>query len=350
MAAKAYENMRADLESLACIKNGALEFTFHSPETFIGSGIIFDQVSKDQYIRIEKTSDSCFRLYYSTPGTGTLAAEIEGRIFENKRVLKFKCRWSRPNRLNFEIMDPSNKHIRSSSKGKPSKLQYMITTDGKAVPVGDEGVDVHSIQIRTPDGFVLDNTAIQTWKSTLNAVEILLNERNTDNYQFNLILNNLILSTIITGFEVYSKKRFVEIEREGATADIESLVKHFYSNKQLEMGIEDDINEKATKKGTTALKEIVQRKKINFQNYENCKAAFKYAYSINFAEIGLHNDLAKDFKHLLRCRHHIVHVSPSDSTLLWNNDIKIESTKIFTEQSIALIDSIITKLHKSTFI
>ena len=61
---------------------------------------------------------------------------------------------------------------------------------------------------------ILQPTAIDAWKETIKATEILGTGKSDQGYIFETAVTNLTLAVLVTGFEAFTKKRFLEIEQE----------------------------------------------------------------------------------------------------------------------------------------
>lgn len=136
----------------------------------------------------------------------------------------------------------------------------------------------------------LDDTAIQTWDETRKSIELLFNGASPDGDVFELICANLSIVVLVTGFESYCKRRFLELEDEGVESNFEELAKKFLP--QLERAdLSKIITERAHINNISPTKQLVNEDRINFQNYDNCKTAFYKAYGLSFG-----NDLQKDYR------------------------------------------------------
>lgn len=91
--------------------------------------------------------------------------------------------------------------------------------------------------------------------------------------------------------------------------------------------------------------------KINFQNYDECKAAYNKGYGIKFGELNIPADQLSRLKRFIHYRHRIIHISPSLGIL---NQGKVPPetpefpNKELRNEVIACFDNFITELHNST--
>lgn len=91
---------------------------------------------------------------------------------------------------------------------------------------------------------------------------------------------------------------------------------------------------------------------INFQNWEDCKKAYKNAYAIKFGEIlNLKNDTLENIQRYINLRHKIIH-SKKDMTMLNFDRVPPEKpifiNMAFIEQARNDFIEFIEKLHKKT--
>jgi len=194
-------------------------------------------------------------------------------------------------------------------------------------------------------------TAKDAWGETVKAIEVLATGESKEGYIFEVVDRKSTLAILVTGFEAYSKKRFLELEQEGLTPDTHSIIDAFYPNHAREAGFAAALQTEAAEAGTTTLQHIVSRGAINFQNYGNCKRAFNKAYGIKFGELGIDSDTLKELQSYIRYRHRIIHVSPSIGMLNQENvppEQPVFPKKETAENAIKCFSNFIDELHKST--
>ncbi len=157
---------------------------------------------------------------------------------------------------------------------------------------------------------------------------------------------------LVTGFEIYARTRFVEMKKEGKKPSIEGLMKEFAKKRF----VKDEIEDYAKSMGKSLLESILEVRKgkglINFQNWEDCKAAYNKAYGIKFGGIpNLKGAILENIQKYIALRHKIVH-SKYDMTML-NFDRVPPGEPIFTSMEFiqqARDDFIefMEKLHRET--
>lgn len=161
-------------------------------------------------------------------------------------------------------------------------------------------------------------------------------------YIHECVLTNLSLSVMVTGFESYLKKRFLELEEEGIEAKIEDLMDSILSSREREMNISKLLIEEAKEKNISTLKHIVLKKRINFQNLNDIKKAYEKAYNFTLISANIDDRLIIPIKRFLKYRHKIIHVSPvlgilnqeklsNEEPVFPNETLKLEALKIFNE-------------------
>jgi len=206
------------------------------------------------------------------------------------------------------------------------------------------------VNIIEDDNKILDGTAIQTWDETIKSIEILFRGRSDEDI-FEFICANLAIVILVTGFESYCKQRFLELEDEGIKPNFDELVHKFIPKIEL-VDLKKIIIDRACDNGISPTKQLVNEDRINFQNYDNCKTAFKKAYGINFGDdLKLVNTLIEQLKNLLSYRHKIVHVSPLKAmpNLDTNGDNEIIfPSKDYATKAMKIMSEFIHALHSAT--
>jgi hypothetical protein len=291
---------------------GTLFFSYFSDELFDADkrgGKIWELSAGQHFFLIERTDDLILRFYHSCPGTGTRIAAIDLRQMSPCNPTGITITWA-PTEINLYAGPLKDSGDIQSSVGTVSKRGFRIGRDRAVYQVGDEGVEVMGISVYQGQTPILLPTALEAWKATIQAVEVLATGTSTEGYIFEVVSTNLALSILVTGFEAYCKTRFLEIEGEGIRPDVVSLLKAIIPKRELDAGIEEILNAEAVDVGKTVLTLVVEQGRINFQNYLDCKRAYNKAYGIKFGEIGLDSDLLDRVQKLIKYRHRIIHVSP----------------------------------------
>lgn len=226
-------------------------------------------------------------------------------------------------------------------KGSKSDILFKVDRTGNIVQQSSSMSNVH---------FYIDGklniapSAIETWNESVNNINILLDKAyKEDDFQYNNVsITNSIVSMTVSGFEIYTQRRFVEIAGEGITPNITKLVDTVIATGKT-------TEEEKEKLYSTPLYELVERR-INFQSFDKCKKAYNSCYNIAFGNIEKSTELDK-LKSFMQCRHQIIHVNPSFSCLNMKELPKKQPILSNKDTAIAMRDcfmNFIHKLHKET--
>jgi hypothetical protein len=236
-----------------------------------------------------------------------------------------------------------------TARGIQSKKILRIV-EGEIMQIGDDGVEVMEARVFSNGKYVLEPTAIEAWNSTIKAVDILQSGASEKGFIYEVVQSNVSISTLVTGFEIYTKKRCLELEKEGIKPDLDALVNRVFSNNERDNNEPENLRKKVEAIGKTLFEEIIQNK-VNFQSYDECKRVYSKAYGIRFGELGLNSDELTNLQKTIQFRHRIIHVSPLLS-IVNQSEVPpkepIFSNKDFAKNSIVLFDKFIQLLHKAT--
>jgi hypothetical protein len=282
--------------------------------------------------------------HYSTI-TGVRKAELILPETRNAKILIF-CSWSlKTNSLTILIDDTkpfstdavqSESQVNFDDNGVPAIIDPGVITYRMT---SFEGEDIHP----TP--------AIVSWKTIVSDVKMLVdNIKNIDADKRHVLGFEIIKSCfekIVTGFEVYLKSRFIELE-DFLGFDYYKLIKHFGPN--LENRILTDLNSLYLRR--YKLKFIVPNPKystiFNFQDFDKAKELYKKFYKISFFEIpNIKHKLIDDIKETLLLRHRISHSDRVTSVLNVEDESK---TKIidenFLKNAVEQVNEFILKVNE----
>ena len=153
--------------------------------------------------------------------------------------------------------------------------------------VGGAGVVVLDVRVREAGRLVLTLTGIESWRSTLKAIEVLWTGESDQGFMFEVVLANVTLSILVTGLETYAKTRVLELESEGIEPDWAQTFEAFASRAERQSDRLKELQSQAKADGTSVLAALVDTGKINFQSYNQLKRAYKAAYGIKVGELRL---------------------------------------------------------------
>lgn len=344
-------NVLVEMQEAMRRPEGTLFFRFASLDLFNAEkrgGKIWEMSAGQHFFLIERTDDLVLQFYHSSPGTGSRVAKIQLKELTPCNPLGITISWAHSgiNLYAGPIGDPSQLR---SGVGAISKKGFRIARDGAVYQVGDENVDVMGISVYQGDKPILQPTALEAWQNTFKAIEVLGTGTSAEGYIFEVVCTNLTLSILVTGFEAYTKTRFLELEGEGIKPDVTALAEAVIPKRERDAGLQQILESEANDEGRSVLSVLAER--INFQNFQDCKRGYNKAYGVKFGEIGLDSNSLDLLQRFIRYRHRIVHVSPLIGMLNQPDVPKEEPVfpkKDLAQQAIALFNSFIEKLHEAT--
>jgi hypothetical protein len=80
---------------------------------------------------------------------------------------------------------------------------------------------------------ILLPTAKEIWNSSTDKVNVLINGCKVGGFLFETTIVQQCLVMLVTGLEVYSKNRFLEMEKEGKEPNIDALMNEFAFNSSI---------------------------------------------------------------------------------------------------------------------
>ncbi|HEU5445645.1 MAG TPA: hypothetical protein VFU67_00740 [Nitrososphaeraceae archaeon] len=261
--------------------------------------------------------------HYSTI-TGLRKAELTLPQSRTAKILIF-CSWNlKTNSLTILIDNTNpfsinaiqtNSQVNFDDNGVPPIIDPAVMTY-RAITF--EGEEIHP----TP--------AIVSWKNVINNVNMLVASiKNIDPDKRHVVGFEIIKSCfekIVTGFEVYLKSRFIELE-DFLGFDYHKLIK--YVSQNLKPKIIAELNSLYLRR--SKLRYLVPKYSsvFNFQDFDKSKELYKKFYKLSFFEIpNLDRKLIDDVKGTLLLRHSITHSDHVTSVLNIEDESK---TKIIDE-------------------
>lgn len=332
---------------------GTVTFEYSSEVLFdpkVPGGILFEVPSGAHLFRVERDNELRLSFYHSSPGTGTRVATVDLKNVVPSPKVFLAFSWT-PTETKLYVGPRINGGELVSATGVPSHRQFRVGKDGSIFHVGDVGVEVMQVSVYQNGKPMLQPTALDAWKSTVKAVRVLMGGSSEEGYIFDVVVTNLTLSILVTGFEAYCQTRFLELEQEGIKPNMKALVLKFFSQKKRDAGEPDIIASEAEAEHKSFLQNIIEQRKINFQSYGDCKGAYNKAYGIKLGEIGVTSSNLQLLQRLIQYRHRVVHVSPLLG-MLNQPEVPPEQpvfpNKEFGKDALKCFDSFVTKLHDAT--
>lgn len=341
------------IQEAICRPEGTVAFEYYSKDLFDKSkhgGVLLQVPSGEHLFRLERDNNLFIHFYHSSPGTGTRVATIDLNEVPRCDRVFLAFSWT-PAEIKLYLGPRLLNGKLFSATGITSQKQFRVGKDGGVYQIGDHGLEVMGISIYKGGKQVLQPTALDAWKETIKATEILATGQSDQGYIFETVVTNLTLAMLVTGFEAYTKKRFLEIEQEGITPDIDAVVNSLFPRKERDAGIAEILKDEAKDDQKTVLQLIVERGAINFQNYQKCKLAYNKAFQVKFGDLGLESSTFEKIKKFITYRHRIVHVSALLG-MLNQPEVPPEEPvfpkKEFANEAMKEFNNFIEKLHEAT--
>jgi hypothetical protein len=115
----------------------------------------------------------------------------------------------------------------------------------------------------------------------------------------------MTLSMLVTGLENYAKTRFLEIETEGIQSKAEPLFTAFSSKAERESKRFSELEALSNGTSTSLLAVVAENSRINFQDFDHLKRAFRTAYGIKIGDLGLKPHEIEAVRRFIQYRHRI---------------------------------------------
>lgn len=301
------------------LPDATFEFRYTFDRLFdsnMGTGVLMQVVTGEILIRLERDSNLDLLFFHSSPGTGTRMARADLRPLMGTQAVRLLLMWS-PGEIGLHVADANNPSRFVRASGSSSERKFRVGADGSVFEVGDQGVEVAGLRVSVKGRTILQPTAIESWNFTVEGVKILFRGNSPDGYIFENVTTNMAIVMLMTGFETYCGRRFLELENEGIKPDYDALVGEFLSTTERNRCDPGAIIQEA-KEANVSPVAILKQKKIDFGNWDQCKSAYNKGYGLKFGDLKVANTVLEELQRLIHYRHRIVHVSPLLGML--NND------------------------------
>lgn len=342
-----------EIAAAICRPEGTVAFDYSSCDAFrigVPGGVILEIPSGGHYFRLERTQDRHLNFYHSSPATGTRLASLDLSPVPTFERAFLTFTWS-PEEVCVHCFPQDLEAGELSAIGSSSPISYRVLPDGNVLQLGGEGVQVMGVRIQRGREVILAPTAREVWDNTLHAVQILWTGESEQGFIFESLQATTMLSMLVTGIENYGKTRLLEIETEGISADAEALFAAFASKTERESLRLTELKDQAESAGTTLLLVVASTARINFQNFDDLKKAFRSTYGIKIGEIGLAAETIDELRKLIRYRHRIIHVSPLLAFLNQDNvppEEPVFANRALAKSATAAFSDLVDALHKAT--
>ena len=314
------------------------------------NGFLMAPIISGEHIFVLERDGNFVNFYHSSPGTGTRFTSVDFGLVPQSNLIRLAITWA-PAEIVFHLGTAEPVNYRVSASGQASKKQFRVTSEGELIQIGSKDFDGIRLKIMGGEPPILLPTAIESWRDTRQAILVLLAGTSKEVDLFEIVVSNMALVLLISGLESYTKYRMNEMESEGILPDTQAIIDKFLTGKKKSKESIEQLKQKAVENNNTILKEIITRKYINFQNFHDCRIAYKKAFGVMFDNIGLQQSEIEQLKKIFDYRISIIHVSAT-SGILNHSEVPPEepvfSNIELARASLDLMSKFIDKLHDAT--
>jgi len=337
-------------------KEGTIEFKIKE------IGNLFDKDSERIWVFDLPVGSSRFLLiregffnlvfYHFSPKLGVRVAKIDVSRFIHSSGLHVFVTWSQKESCLY-VGDIERKVGLLSSRAEIRPSTAFSGKDGSFLLVGDEGVDVRMFYLKKEERLIVEPSAIDVFNFSIERLNTLIGRCGQGDFLLESTCVQAGLVMLISAFEAYCSKRFIEMESEGWTLDLDSLCKGIFPQKYVESR-KSEIEEKSRTKKKSKSRVLVEDRYItSFQDFSLCKKVFNKGYGLKFRDIPhMELQIMEQVRKLIQFRHRIVH-SGRDVTILNYDEIPdkspIFSNKQLLEDAKNVFVEFVNKLHAATY-
>lgn len=300
------EKLRTPEGTFMFVYSGEGLFDFSPPR------VVLLQVIAGSTLFVLERESSKLSFIHASPGEGTRIATVNLADLKPVDRLKLAFTWSHEGTtLYVGPADEPSTPLRGEG-ARSTGRQLLVTTDGRVIQIGDDGLEVFGVRMFVAGKQVLQSPAASAWEEVTKASKLLLEHLKQDinDQMLRVLLANQVLSMLVTGYETYCERRFLEMIREGRQADFEKLASKFLSKTEREGDAIELIKQEATALLCSPVEVLVQQGRIDFQNYQKSKKAYSAAYGIRFGEMRISSQVLENLQEFIKYRHRIIHISP----------------------------------------
>lgn len=344
---------REEIRSLLKCREGTISRVCSSDQLLnreMRGGILFDCVSDCHLIRVIRTDELILQYFHFSPGHGSRVAEVDLGSLHASNCIFITVTWT-PEEIMLSVYSLNGGDEMQMAKGCPSPKSFRVGTDGGIYQVGDVGVETFGVQIIRGDVPILVPTAMESWRKTIAAAKILCSGTSEEGYMFEVAISNSVLVTLVTGFEVYLRSRFIEMELEGRKPRLQAILDEILTRKEKESGYIKVLLDAAADSNMPPLRYVVERRRVNFQSYTDAKAAYNKAYGLKFGELAS-SQLLENVQRYFDYRHKIVHFEPMCAVLDLNGEggQPVCPSKALAESALEKFDELIGHIHQASLL
>lgn len=288
--------------------------------------------------------------YHFSPKLGIRIASLDVSKLSKAKGLYVAVTWSEIESCIY-IGDREGKVGLLSARAKSQPFRAISGKDGSFLIVGDEGLDVGIVYVKKGERVIVEPNAIETFNFNVKRLNTLIDGCSKGDFLFETTCVQAGLVMLVSAFETYCRKRFLEMELEGWSLDFDSLCAEIIPRRYLD-DYKHELEERSKTKDKRKLELLIEDRRINFQNFNECKAAFNKGYGVKFGEVsGIKPQAIERVRKLIQFRHKIVH-SGRDVTILNYEEIPDEkpifSNKQLLEHAKNILVEFVQRLHVAT--
>lgn len=336
-------------------KEGTIEFKIKEMGNLFNRGLervwIFDLPVGSSRLLLIREGFFNLVLYHFSPEIGVRVAKLDVSKFVHSSGLHIFVTWSQKE-SHLYVGDIGKRVGLLSARAEIKSSSALSGKDGSFLLVGDEGVDVRMLYFKKGEMLVIEPNAIDVFNFSIERLNTLIKGCGQGNFLFESTCVQAGLVMLISAFETYCSKRFIEMESTGWTLDFNQLCKAIFPRKRAE-DLKLEIAEKSRIKKKSKSEILVEDRYIkSFQDFDLCKEVFNKGYGVKFGNIpNVDPQVIEEVRKLMQFRHRIVH-SGKDVTILNYDEIPdkapIFSNKQFLEDAKNIFVEFIKKLHVAT--
>ena len=308
------------------------------------------EIAKDQTVFVlDRDPDFNLRFIQSNPNYKTKIVKVNIQDFHNVPKLFVAITWSEGENAIYVGECGGNK-LRSAKSFENPNIKFRVGKDGKIYQIGDEDIQVGYYKVKVGKKVVLEPTAKEIFDFQMEKIKILIENCKKGDFLFESALVQQIIVILTTAFEVYTRTRFVELEKDGKVVNIDELYNRFVPKKYREQ-FKEEIKKSAQEQGKTELEIFIERRRINFQNWEDFKDAYNKGYGLKIGEIGISNDILLEVQRFINWRHKIIHSKDDQAIINFEEDPLVKpifTNKDLAEKGLSIFQKFINEFHENT--
>jgi hypothetical protein len=333
---------------------GTLTFRYTFEGLFdpsIGNGILIQVVTGGYLFRLARDQELNLTFTQAAPGTGTRIATVALEPLRDCASINVAMTWS-PDNIALHVLDTRNPSRMLTAQGTQAPRMFQVGVGGMVAEIGDAGVEAFETYAYVNGKTIIQPPALEAWRATLSAVKVLLSGSSTEGYMYEVVTANLSISVLVTGYETYCKRRFLELEQEGINPDLDALFSVVLvreERQRRDRGEALQIDQDAAQQGVSLIQHLSDLRRLDFQDFARCKRLYNKAYHIKFGEdLNLSSQLLEEVQRFIRARHRIVHVTPLSPMIFEPGKMDDEAMDARVERATRAFDTFINELHAAT--